>query len=586
MNNSVRSFTQSLGRRATGVSAFMGCGIWLVLVGNSLFDQLEVLFLLAPLMIVPLLLGLVGWEVRSRWYRYAVLGQPIGAVLVVVSFTVDRGIAAGVAIVPWVVVTVIVALWGLERLLSRGLEPLSALAVDAGLLYVIVGSGWLMCSRLGLQPMGFSDSIVFFTAVHFHYAGFALPILAGMTGRVVEANGGTVGRYVYSGAATTIIVGPGLIAAGITLSPLIEIVAVTALASGVIAFALVTLVVVVPERGNRIQQVALVISSVAVGVSMLFAFGYGLSQFIGRTIAGLRIDTMVMVHGHLNAVGFALLGALGWSISVPSAISHRVPPLSSLTANRRVGKEFLERNGLRGSDAPSGQMDQLSAYARPGFDPEAVHPSVRTFYEETNAYELQYDVQYHSGFRSGARLGSWVTARIEQCNLPAPGAQTKRTDSRIVDVDDVADGRTGTRAWIRTDLETENAVFVAVYATHEHKGETYMNIGLPLPWCNLSAVLWIDSVDIDTDKHGIRLSSRQRDDSGDEGIYLRTPIGPVRLPMHEDFRVWPAKSKARSDDDLVAEHRLWLFGRRFLTITYTIERTTAESPFGQRERNG
>lgn len=576
MINTVRSFTRPLRHRVTDASALIGGGIWLVLVGSALFDRLEMLFLLAPLVIVPLLLGLVGSGVRSRWYRYAVLGQPVGAALVVVSFTLDHGLLAGLMIVPWIAVTVAAALWGLERLLPRGLEGLSALTIDAGLLYIVVGSGWLLCSRLGLQPMGFGDSIVFFTAVHFHYAGFALPILAGVTGRVVEATGGVVGRRVYAGAAATIIIGPGLIAAGITLSPLVEIVAVTALAGGVIAFALVTLLVVVPRREKRIQQVALAISSVAVAVSMLFAFGYGLSQFVGRTLAGLRIDTMVAVHGHLNAIGFALLGALGWYAAVPSPSPHRVPPLSSLTADYRVGKAFLERNNLRGSDTPSGQMDQLSAYARPGFEPEAVHPAVRTFYEETHAYELQYDVQYHTGFRIGARLGSWVTARIEQLNLPTPDAPTKRTDSQIVDIEDDADGRAGTRAWIRTDTETGNAVFVAAYATHEHKGETYMNIGLPLPQCNLSAILWIDSLDIDAEGQGIRLSSQRRNEPGDEGIYLQTPVGPVRLPMHEDFRVWPVKSEARSEVDLEAEHELWLFGQQFLTITYTIERTATK----------
>lgn len=573
MSNAVHSFTQSLRHRVTHASALIGGGIWLVLVVGS-FDRFKMLFLLAPLVIVPLLLGLVDQGVQSRWYRYAVLGQPIGAALVVVSFTVDRGIPAGLMIIPWVIVTVVVALWGLERLLPRGLEGLSALTIDAGLLYIVVGSTWLLCSRLGLQPMGFGDSIVFFTAVHFHYAGFTLPILAGVTGRVVEATGGAVGRRVYAGAAATIIVGPGLIAAGITLSPLVEIVAVTALAGGVIAFALVTLVVVVPGRKSRIQQVALVISSLAVAVSMLFAFGYGLSQFLGR--AGLRIDTMVAVHGHLNAIGFALVGALGWCVSVPTPHPQRVPPLSSLTADRWVGEEYLERNGVVGPHSPTGQLDLLSAYARPGFKPEAVHPAVRTFYEETHAYELQYDVQYHTGFRIGAQLGSWVTARIEQLNLPAPGAPTKRTDSQIVDIDDAADGRTGTRAWVRTDTETGNAVFVAAYATHEHKGETYMNIGLPLPQCNLSAVLWIDSLDIDADGQGIRLSSQRRNEPGDEGIYLRTPVGPVRLPMHEDFRVWPVKPEARSESDLKAEHRLWLFGQRFLTITYAIKRTATK----------
>ncbi|RRJ28049.1 YndJ family protein [Halocatena pleomorpha] len=379
MIDGVRSSAPLLSRRVTELSALIGGGSWLALVAWGSVGRLERLFLLAPLVIVPLVFVLLGRGVRSRWYRAAVWLQPIGAAFVVVSFTLSRGILAGLSIVPWLIVTVTVAAWGFGRLVSRDRVSVSALAVDAGLLYVVVGSSWLLCSRLGLEPMGFSDAIVFFTAVHFHYAGFTLPILTGVTGRVVKVIGRSSLRRVYTGAATTIIVGPGLIAAGITLSPLVEIVAVTTLAGGVIAFALVTLCIV-PERSNRIQQVALTISSIAVAVSMLFAFGYGLSQFLGQTIAGLRIDTMVAIHGQLNAIVFGLVGALGWAVSVPSADTHRTPPLSSLTSSGRVGAAFLKRNGLQGPGAPIGQMEQLAAYARPGFDPEAVHPAVRTFY--------------------------------------------------------------------------------------------------------------------------------------------------------------------------------------------------------------
>lgn len=574
--------------RLTDVSAVAGGVVWTALVVGGPFRRLEELFLLAPLVLVPLLLGTVFAPTRdgdsegrsSRWYRYAVLGQPIGALLVAVSFAFDEGVLAGLLVVPWVVVTLAVALCGLERLLPRGLEPLAELSIDAGLLYVTVGSGWLLLSRLGMNPLGFGDPIVFFTSVHFHYAGFVLPILAGVTGRVVDG----VARRVYAFAAVTIVFGPGLIATGITLSPLIEVLAVAALTVGVTAFALVTLLVVVPSRANRYQQAALTVSSLAVAVSMVFAFGYGLSVFTGSFV-GLGIETMVAYHGHLNALGFALFGGLGWRIALPPRATDRNPPFSSLTADRRVGADYLERNHITGPASPPGQMDDLTAYARSNFDPDSVHPAIRSFYEQTADYELRYEVTWHPGFRMGALLASRLTARVEQLALPAPGTPPQRTESHIVDIDDSVDGRTGARAWIRTETETGDAVFVAAYATHEHDGETYMNIGLPLPLCNLSAILWMDSIDLGGDSAGVRLSSSSSSSSrtrpeGDEGLYLITPFVPLRLPMHEDFRVWPADASqapktpsalCTDETALIARHDMWLFGKTFLTIYYAIE---------------
>lgn len=567
--------------RLTDGSAVAGGVVWTALVVGvgGPFRRLEELFLLAPLVLVPLLLGLVsapdgeGRGPQSRWYRYAVLGQPIGALLVAVSFAFDESVLAGLLVVPWVVVTLAVALWGLERLLPRGLASLAELSIDAGLLYVTVGSGWLLISRFGMNPLGFGDQIVFFTSVHFHYAGFVLPILAGVTGRALG-----VARRVYAFAAVTIVFGPGLIATGITLSPLIEVLAVAALTVGVTAFALITLLAVVPSRANRFQQAALTVSSLAVAVSMVFALGYGLSEF--TAVAGLGIETMVAYHGHLNALGFALFGVLGWRIAVPPRVPNHNPPFSSLTADRRVGADYLERNHITGPASPPGQMDDLTEYARSDFDPDSVHPAIRSFYEQTADYELRYEVMWHPGFRMSARLASRLTARVGQLALPAPGTPPQRTESHIVDIDDSVDGRTGVRAWIRTDTETGDAVFVAAYATHEHDGETYMNIGLPLPRCNLSAILWMDSIDL-TDNAGIRLSSSSRTrPKGDEGLYLSTPLVPIRLPMHEDFRVWPADATQapqtptalRTDEAaLIARHDMWLFGKKFLTIHYAIE---------------
>ena len=78
-------------------------------------------------------------------------------------------------------------------------------------------------SRLGIQPLGFGDTIVLLTAAHFHYAGFAAPILTGLAGRILSDAPSTTRRlFVVAGIAITI--GTPIVATGITVSPVLALV--------------------------------------------------------------------------------------------------------------------------------------------------------------------------------------------------------------------------------------------------------------------------------------------------------------------------------------------------------------------------
>lgn len=282
-------------------------------------------------------------------------------------------------------------------------------------------------------------------------------------------------------------------------------------------------------------------------------------------------------------LGATLLAVLAlWRAHAPDV------PLSPITARGRVGPDFVERRGLEGAGDPAGEMDDMAAYARPDFDPDALHPEVRRFYERTSEYEMVCEVHWHRGFRLGAALASRVTTRLEQLDLPGPFEPGRlRLRSRILDVDPDADPRDGARAWIRTDAATGRAVFVALYASHVSGGERYTNIAVPLPGSNLSTVLRLDQLPVkwtgDEESaergDGIELTTHA---PGDPGLYLRTPIGQFELPLAQRFRTWPAGAPgapdppdaAETDVDLVARHEMWLFGRRFLTIRYGIRRTS------------
>lgn len=314
--------------RYSRLSSLIGGIIWLTLLlplsnwlnlpveSNGETWLIERLLLLAVMVFVPLALSLVATpdeddEKHSLAYHYAVLFQPLGAALVVVSFFLRTSSAAAACILAWALTTFLIALFGLWRLwrrwkINRNVFPIEELCIDAGLAYISVGSGWLFLSRAGLNPMEFSDNIVLLTAVHFHYAGFAAPILTGLAGRKIKAG---IARKFYLAAATGIIAGPPLVAAGITLSRAVEVFSAATLALCLFVLAMLTMFIVAPAM-KSLPRLLLTLSAMSVVVTMIFACLYAFGRFAG--IETVSIPLMAQVHGVSNALGFVLCGLLAW----------------------------------------------------------------------------------------------------------------------------------------------------------------------------------------------------------------------------------------------------------------------------------
>ena len=303
------------GASLADLSAVFGAGLWAVLVLSGGLSQVERALALAPLVVVPLGVGLAARGafpgLAGRLLGAAVALLPVGASLVALSLVVDAGpVAAGLA-APWVFVTSLLALAGVTRAVERGtVRPLDRALVDAGLAYVPVAAVALVLSHLGIT-FWFDPAIVLLTAVHFHFAGFALPVLAGVTGRHLGGFDGAA-----RAVAGVILAGPALtlIAVGISFSPLVEVVAVGAFTLAVAAFGLLTLVRVVPSL-DLLPAALVAISALALPASMVLALGYGVAAFSGTNPLGLSIGRMVTLHGSLNAYGFALCGVVGWRIA-------------------------------------------------------------------------------------------------------------------------------------------------------------------------------------------------------------------------------------------------------------------------------
>jgi hypothetical protein len=271
----------------------------------------------ALLVIVPLALSLVttGDERGSTGlYRLVVVLQPIAAVVTIASFFFEKGLLSASLSAAWLVLSSLIALFGLTRLIARGVrsvqEAVHEASVDAGLLYLSVASVWLVIYRFGVQPFDYGETIILLTVVHFHFAGFAAPIVAGMVGRRLSTTNPP--SKTYSVMVVAIVAAMPLIAAGITFSPWLGLVGTLLLSAALVILAVLTLLKVLPATLSLSARLLLLLAALSSCTAMVLACLYAYS-IVAHTVI-LRIPTMAMTHGLLNAFGFTASSLLAWSI--------------------------------------------------------------------------------------------------------------------------------------------------------------------------------------------------------------------------------------------------------------------------------
>jgi YndJ-like protein len=310
-----------------GVSGVFPALIWhLTLV--------DLLLLFATLVIVPLglrLLPFIGPRAR-RVLCVARIVQPFGAVAAVVAFVISPGWTAGAVALGWLITCAVASLAGLMELIDRrSLRP-AHLVPAAAVAYLSVGAAWLVLSRAGLQPEGFSHDVVELTGVHFHYAGFAATLMGALTMGAVRDRGRL--STFASGAAMLIVVGVPITAAGIaTGSGLLTVAGPVLLGTGVLSIAGITGLAIAPqfslprlrERagwGPLAAQWLLWISAAGVVAPMLLGVDYAISRVF--PIPALDLRAMALIHGDLNALVFSFAGLLGWTLVRSSASVSRI----------------------------------------------------------------------------------------------------------------------------------------------------------------------------------------------------------------------------------------------------------------------
>ena len=120
-------------------------------------------------------------------------------------------------------------------------------------------------------------------------------------------------------AATGVVLGPALIAAGFVLSTPLKICAMLWFSLSVSGVALLTLALQRHERG--LARMCLVASSATVILGMMLAALWGIEEWNGQ--AWIDLAGMARTHGILNGPGFALCGLLARVLRQPAIPERR-----------------------------------------------------------------------------------------------------------------------------------------------------------------------------------------------------------------------------------------------------------------------
>lgn len=273
------------------------------------------LLLFAALVLVPLALDLFV-ELNdaapvARWFGWAVRLQLPAALLLAVACWLPASLGAALLALPWVAFATLLTVVGVTRALRHGwARPLGRLSADIAMVYLAIGGFWVLADRAGLQPLRFAPAIVTLTAVHFHYAGFLLPLFAGLVQRRMTESRG-VARAVVG-----VVLGVPAVAIGITASqlgaaPALEAAAGAGLALAGLAMAIFHVRLAVEPGLSPAARTLLGLAGAALFFGLVLAALYAVRSMVAP-LPWLDIPHMRLLHGTLNALGFGLCGVLGW----------------------------------------------------------------------------------------------------------------------------------------------------------------------------------------------------------------------------------------------------------------------------------
>ncbi|MBG0830430.1 YndJ family protein [Planomonospora sp. ID67723] len=228
----------------------------------------------------------------------------LGAVPGALSLWLERGPWAAGAASAYALATVCLAVQAPIRLRTRPSPSPREIAALTALVTPAIAAVALVAERAGYPLWGFSLTILSLTVAHFHFAGFAAALVAGLTSRA--AGDGPLSRA----AALSVPGGTLLVLGGYFAGDWAELAGAVVLTAGMWLVGWLTLAEVRRGGHDRITGALLTFSSLVLAVSMVLALSWALGEATG--LPRPPLDWMIATHGLLNAFGFAVCAIAAW----------------------------------------------------------------------------------------------------------------------------------------------------------------------------------------------------------------------------------------------------------------------------------
>lgn len=209
----------------------------------------------------------------------------------------------------------------------------------------------------------------------------------------------------------------------------------------------------------------------------------------------------------------------------------------------------------------------MAALAGPTFDPEAVHPALRSFYENTGSWRMDAWTRWSRGFAApGAVIEQLYGKRLQQLALPVDSlAPAHGVDSEIVTIVG-PDGAHAGAAWLRTLRLTGDYMFSGYYRVGRLPGHSQPSVHVSFPLENGNVQVYLRP---SNGPEGSMTLSSPPGPFGDDGAYVTVVDGArtyaARVPVHEEFRLYvDNEGVARTD------HVLKMWGATAVRLHYRL----------------
>ena len=114
----------------------------------------------------------------------------------------------------------------------------------------------------------------------------------------------------------------------------------------------------------------------------------------------------------------------------------------------------------------AGLIPDFSSLRGPNFNPDAIHPAIRHFYEHTAAYRLEVwtEVALLGRFFLWL-LVEFISRRMDQLNFPISSLElAKGMSSEVVQLLDPTSGRIVYTGWLRRLKSSDHVIYAGLYS--------------------------------------------------------------------------------------------------------------------------